>query len=102
MASLPPILAQNSMGSALLWSLVLIALLLIGFFVVARLRAWVKGSDEESPPIGFTLSDLRRLHREGKMTDEEFERARSQMVASAKAQADRLPDPLARDRDDRN
>ena len=30
----------------------------------------------------FTLSDLRQLHREGKLTDEEFDRAKSRLVSS--------------------
>jgi hypothetical protein len=32
------------------------------------------------------------------MTDEEFERAKSKIVGSAKAMAAKLPDPLARER----
>ena len=79
------------------WSLVLIALLLIGFYAVTRLRHWMR-EDEPAVGIGFTLSDLRQLHREGKMTDEEFERAKAKIVAGAKAMAAKLPDPLARNR----
>ena len=29
---------------------------------------------------GFTLSDLRRLHQSGQMSDEEFERAKAQLL----------------------
>ncbi len=35
---------------------------------------------EESTPRDFSLTDLRDLHRQGKMTDEEFERAKSLIV----------------------
>ena len=79
------------------WSLVLVALLLVGFYAVTRLRHWLK-ADDAPVGIGFTLSDLRQLHRDGKMTDEEFEKAREKMMASAKAMAAKLPDPLARNR----
>ena len=93
------LLAEAGVGSVIGWSLVLIVLLLGGYFAVMALRTWLKSEDDESPSgIGFTLSDLRQLHREGKMTDEEFERARAKMVAAAKEMAAKLPDPLARQR----
>src|SRR5688572_4124331 len=94
----PPILAESGMASVVFWSLVLIALLLGGYFTVMWLRRTLKEEDDAPSPIGFTLSDLRQLHREGKMTDEEFERARGKMVAAAKEMAAKLPDPLARER----
>ena len=82
------------MPSVIGWSLVLIFLLLAGFFVVARLRSWLK-SDDEPAGIGFSLSDLKRLHREGKLSDEELEKARSKILGAAKAMSSQLPDPLA-------
>lgn len=78
------------------WSLVLICLLVAGFFAVSKLRQWLKEDDVPGPAIGFTLSDLRQLHKQGKMSDEEFERARSLIVGNAKAMSAKLPDPLAR------
>ena len=77
------------------WSLVLIALIVVAFLAVMQLRKWLQSNDEGPPSIGFTLGDLRQLHKEGKMTDEEFERARAKMMAGAKAMAEKLPDPLA-------
>ena len=95
------VLAQDSGGSMLrviAWSLVLICLLMVGFFAISRLRQWMRDDDMPAPGIGFTLSDLRQLHKQGQMTDEEFERAKSKIVGGAKAMAAKLPDPLARDR----
>lgn len=83
------------------WSLAVVVFILVGFVVVARLRHWLK-EDDTPVGIGFTLSDLRQLHREGKMSDEEFEKAREKMIAAGKAMAAKLPDPLARDRKPRN
>ena len=78
------------------WSLVLIALIVVAFLAVMQLRKWLQSDDgEAAPSIGFTLGDLRQLHKEGEMTDEEFERARAKMMAGAKAMAQNLPDPLA-------
>jgi hypothetical protein len=43
---------------------------------------------ETAPPAGFTLGDLRQLVKEGKMTPEEFERAKNKVLeAHKKAQA---------------
>jgi uncharacterized membrane protein len=95
------VLAQDSGGSMLrviAWSLVLICLLMVGFFAISKLRHWMRDDDMPAPGIGFTLSDLRQLHKQGQMTDEEFERAKSKIVGGAKAMAAKLPDPLARDR----
>jgi hypothetical protein len=80
------------------WSLVLICLLVGGFFAISKLRQWMREDDAPASPIGFTLSDLRQLHKQGQMTDEEFERAKAKIVGSAKAMTSRMPDPLARDR----
>src|SRR5688572_769627 len=94
-------IAQQSAESILPvfgWSLVLIILLVGGFYAISKLRQWLKDDAAPGPAIGFTLSDLRQLHRQGQMTDEEFERAKAKMVASGKAMASKLPDPLARDR----
>jgi hypothetical protein len=80
------------------WSLVLICLLVGGFFAISKLRQWLREDDAPVSPIGFTLSDLRQLHKQGQMTDEEFERAKAKILGSAKAMTSKLPDPLARDR----
>ena len=68
------------------WSGVLIVLLVILFLVASAIRRWLK-RDEVSPALGFTLGDLRALHRQGRMTDEEFERAKGQMMGQAKRDA---------------
>ena len=94
-------LAQSSTGGVFVWSLILIALVVAGCAAVLRLRRWLK-EDYDGPAtsgIGFTLSDLRQLHREGKMTDEEFERARSKMVEAGRVMAAKMPHPLSRPQD---
>jgi hypothetical protein len=42
-------------------------------------------SDDTATGGGFTLSDIRKLHKEGKMTDQEFETTKAIMVGKAKA-----------------
>ena len=92
----PRALADSSTGGVFFWSLILIVLLIIGAAAVLRLRRWLKEDDAPTGGIGFTLSDLRQLHKQGKMTDEEFERARAKMVDAGRAMAAKMPHPLAR------
>src|SRR6185436_2540587 len=95
------LLADSSVGSIFVWSFILIILVVIGAAGVMRLRRWLKEDDDTTPSggIGFTLSDLRRLHKQGQMTDEEFERARAKMVEAGRAMAAKMPHPLARPSD---
>jgi hypothetical protein len=58
---------------------------LIVLIVTFRLvRGRVKRKGEISPPAGFTLSDLRQLMKEGKITPEEFERAKNKVLDATK------------------
>ena len=47
-------------------------------------------ADDTSGGDGFTLSDLRRLHKAGQMTDEEFEKAKKILIGSVKAAAEKM------------
>ena len=75
------------------WSIVVIILVVAGFATISWLRKWMKEDDIPSGGTGFGLSELRRMHARGELTDEEFERARGKMTASAKAIAANMPDP---------
>ena len=70
----------------MVWSIVLIAALLLLFGGIVLYRRWMNADDTTSSE-GFTLSDLRRLHKEGKMTDGEFESAKAILIGSLKAAA---------------
>jgi hypothetical protein len=71
---------------------VLIAVLLAGAMIVLWVKKhfWGPDSNNETVGTGFTLGDLRQLHKAGKMTDAEFEKARSAVVAAAKRAAARV------------
>lgn len=78
------------------WALVLVGVVIVGFLVVS----WAKRrltKQNESLNTGFTLSDLRRLHKEGKLSAEEFERAKSAIVATSKAALERKNPPKTGD-----
>ena len=79
---MPTLLADSSSGSVVLWSLIVIGLLIVGLVLALQLRKWLFVADE---PVraGFSLGDLRRMHKEGRMTDEEFEKAKALIVGEA-------------------
>ncbi|MEM7809096.1 MAG: hypothetical protein AAF561_13385 [Planctomycetota bacterium] len=67
-----------------------ILLVLIGAIVLLLIGLWAKRhflDDDEPEGIsmsGFGIGELRRLHKDGKLSDAEFERARNRLVATAK------------------
>ena len=74
------------------WFIVIVIGLILACIFTYRLYARLTGktneAEEETAP--FTLADLRRLHREGQMTDDEFEAAKAQIVGAYQKQADRI------------
>jgi len=53
-------------------------------------RRFCGNEDRAAEAGGFTLSQLRELHRAGRLTSEEFERAKATVVAATQRQAARL------------
>ena len=64
--------------------LVLIVVVVLGLVVVSWMKRRMQAADEPVP-AGFTLSDLRQLHKAGQITDEEFERAKARTIERHKA-----------------
>lgn len=56
------------------------------WFVRKYFREWLDQTETTSGP-GFTLGDLRDLHRQGAMTDAEFEKAKALLIGQSKADA---------------
>ena len=84
---------MDSVGPLLWWMTALIGLLIVGWFAAVQVKKRLRVDEPEHvAPAGFTLSDLRAMHKSGKMTDDEFERAKEVVLAVAKRQADK-PDP---------
>lgn len=48
---------------------------------------------DAATPRDFTLTELRDLHRQGKMTDQEFERAKSLLVGKVHSNLAKEPKP---------
>jgi hypothetical protein len=76
----------------------MIAFIVIGMIVVSHLKRWLKETGSEQGP-GFTLSDLRQLHKQGQISDEEFEKAKAMAIQAARKAAERetpKPEPHKR------
>lgn len=82
--------AQQLFGDIMPWLLVLVGLIIAGGVLIMILRRRLHEADS-SPSQGFTLHDLRQLHASGELTDEEYERAKAQMIGSVKAAAKPKP-----------
>jgi len=73
----------------------LVALLVVVFAGYSYFKKWM--TEPEKPHhAGFTLADLRELHRQGKMSDQEFELTKAKMLGTAKKAADQMPSVLPR------
>lgn len=81
-------LADQSLFSIVKWSLLLMVFIVIGWVTVWQVRRRLTKADDASG-AGFTLSDLRQLHKSGQMSDVEFERAKARVVDAAKRAAQR-------------
>lgn len=68
------------------WLLVFLAIVILGAIGLYAAKRMVK-SGSGSVSGGFALEDLRRLHREGHLTDEEFRRAKEALIGRVKADA---------------
>ncbi|HWE01583.1 MAG TPA: SHOCT domain-containing protein [Tepidisphaeraceae bacterium] len=83
--------------SVIVWSSALVAFLVIGFVLVAAVKKRMRDDDVSAPgaAAGFSLSDLRQLHRQGQISDDEFERAKEKIIGAAKkgARANALKPP---------
>jgi len=76
------------MPGVIWWLLVLVGCLVVGFVAVAQVKKWVT-TPEETSGAGFSLSDLRALHKSGKLSTEEYEKTKTLIVEAAKRAAQR-------------
>src|SRR5688500_868702 len=89
------ILAEATAGEVvqvITWSVALLVLLVVGMFAAARLKRKIKQEEAPAPALGFTLSDLRQMHRSGQLTDDEFNKAKEKIVSASVQAVQRIPD----------
>lgn len=81
------LLAQSTGDNsfAIIFMSIVLLIVVVAMFVGV---AWARkrlSPNEDFHGEGFTLADLRQMHKEGKLSDEEFERARAKMVEALHA-----------------
>ncbi|MFO0874776.1 MAG: hypothetical protein U0575_12500 [Phycisphaerales bacterium] len=64
------------------WLAMLVALVIVGWIALVWIRRRLR--TDEPQDVAFTLDSLRKLRREGRLSDAEFEKARDAMVAAAR------------------
>jgi len=79
---------MDSIGGILLASLGLLVLAVLGFLAVTWARNRFRVDPGSDNSAGFSLSDLRALHKTGQISDEEFERTRAQIIAASQKASD--------------
>lgn len=74
-----------SFREILLWVVVIAAAVMVLFGGIMVMKKWVSAPDEHAgDALPFTLNELRQMHAAGRLSDEEFERAKQQMVSAAR------------------
>jgi hypothetical protein len=68
------------------WLILLVGVIIGGGLIIFMARRYVHSSSAGQSG-GFTLHDLRQLHEAGELNDEEFERAKAQMIGRLKSSA---------------
>jgi hypothetical protein len=87
------ILAAAGKPTPSMWAVTTQSLLLLGAAAALMVLGWLvmrhnrarPATDEDASDAGFSLDDLRGLHRQGLLTDEEFARIKARMIASMNA-----------------
>lgn len=88
MAAPIPILADDDPFGIFFACLFLLIFVVGGAYLAIWLRKRYWGPDDVGVPgIGFTIGDLRQMHRSGQLSDQEFQRAKEKIVAAHQAAA---------------
>lgn len=81
---------DNSASGLVFVCVFLLIVVIAAAYAVIWLRKHLWGpQDADLPATGFTLGDLKQLHRAGKLTDQEFQIAHDKVLAAAQAAAKR-------------
>lgn len=67
------------------WLLLLLGVIIAGGVIIFLARRYVNAGSTDAAG-GFTLHDLREMHKAGEISDEEFTRAKAQMIGRVAAE----------------
>ncbi len=81
--------SQGDVMEIWLWIGVLMAAVILGGLLVVIIRKRARDSGSERPALGLSLSDLRQMKAEGRLTEAEFERAKAMVIGELGGKVDR-------------
>jgi hypothetical protein len=88
--AVPTFLADDDPFGIFIACFFMLVIVVGGFYAVVWLRKRIWNSEDEAVSgVGFTLGDLRQLHKTGQISEEEFGRAKEKIVAAARRAAER-------------
>lgn len=93
------VLAETDVPGLLFWLAMALVLLVVGVTWALRLKRQMSQDDEPAGAMGFTLSDLRQMHRAGQLSDDEFAKAKGKIVGAAQEVPERAAAADVSDRD---
>ncbi|QQE11877.1 SHOCT domain-containing protein [Planctomycetota bacterium] len=70
--------------------IIIVAAIILGIIAAFIRKMYYR--DNSSGGVGYTLGDLRELHKKGELSDEEFNAAKSLIIAQGKAALQDSPD----------
>ncbi|MFG0292054.1 MAG: hypothetical protein ACF8MJ_02750 [Phycisphaerales bacterium JB050] len=76
-------------GQVVLWAILLMAIVVVGGAVVIYIRKKAQQSHREAPALGLSLSDLREMREDGRLTEVEFERAKAMVIGELGGKVER-------------
>lgn len=81
------LLADSEVLTRVVWSALAVVVIGLAFKGLKMLADWMRNDDVADVGPGFSLADLRELQKQGKMTPEEFEKAKAVLVGTLKGPA---------------
>jgi len=81
------VLADSEILSRVIWSALAVLMIGLAFKGLKMLAEWMKNDDVADVGAGFSMADLRALQKQGKMSPEEFEKAKAVLVGTLKGPA---------------
>ena len=90
-ATAPP--SANIDPAFFVWVGVLVAVVVAGGILLTVIRRRFR-ADRPTERQGFTLHDVREMHRHGELSDEEFEQARAAILRQVSTSKNTSPDEV--------
>ena len=76
---------QSKVTQVWIWLGVVMLLAVVLGTIVAVVRKIYISNQDSNTDCGYSISDLRQLHKEGKISDEEFDNAKQLIIAQSQA-----------------